>query len=468
MSSHDRHLRVHEVVHRSAAERRRLLAGERAVPAPAGAAAASTATLPFSRHWWITSRTCVASTQPATSTEPSATTCASVPSTGPVVITGEQIRTRRRASRMRFAICAREILAVTGREPGAHARRASADRRSRCASTSPRLPQLLEVERERRRDRLVVRRRRPRSPAASTSRRSSSASRSRRSLLVADDVLVVHQVGDAGDRPSLDGEGRDQQHVGLGRRRHRDRVRVVDVVGEAHAHAARRPRAGSRRRRSRRSPRRARSRTARGRANARAPSMNAATSRAISPGCWPPSVRVRICDALAHRSSASLPASGDHELLPRRRRAPRCGATALAAYLERAGRRADPARRRGAGLPRRARLGHAVHLRAPADRRRARPRRPPRSCTASSPSSARRRASCSGTSSRRTRAPRRSNRAPSRGEVAAGRAFARELARGRRVIAVGRSPPTALGAPYVRHPSHGGARRRSRQALRCC
>ena len=48
---------------------------------------------------------------------------------------------------------------------------------------------------------------------------------------------MVHQVGDAGDRLSLDGEAGDQQHVRLGRRRYRDRVRVVDVVGEAHAHA---------------------------------------------------------------------------------------------------------------------------------------------------------------------------------------------------------------------------------------
>jgi hypothetical protein len=35
--------------------------------------------------------------------------------------------------------------------------------------------------------------------------------------------------------------------------------------------------------------------------------------------------------------------------------------------------------------------------------------------------------------------------------------FVRELARGRRVVAVGRVAHEALGAPYVRHPSHGGA-----------
>jgi uracil-DNA glycosylase len=51
----------------------------------------------------------------------------------------------------------------------------------------------------------------------------------------------------------------------------------------------------------------------------------------------------------------------------------------------------------------------------------------------------------------------RSNRAPTRAEVAAGLTFARELARGRRVVAVGRIANAALGGPYVRHPSHGGA-----------
>ena len=50
----------------------------------------------------------------------------------------------------------------------------------------------------------------------------------------------------------------------------------------------------------------------------------------------------------------------------------------------------------------------------------------------------------------------RSNRRPTRDEVAAGLVFARELARGRTVVAVGRVAARALGAPYVRHPSHGG------------
>jgi uracil-DNA glycosylase len=49
------------------------------------------------------------------------------------------------------------------------------------------------------------------------------------------------------------------------------------------------------------------------------------------------------------------------------------------------------------------------------------------------------------------------NRAPTQAEVAQGRAFADELARGRRLIAVGRVAHAALGGTYVRHPSHGGA-----------
>jgi uracil-DNA glycosylase len=51
----------------------------------------------------------------------------------------------------------------------------------------------------------------------------------------------------------------------------------------------------------------------------------------------------------------------------------------------------------------------------------------------------------------------RSNRRPRAAEVATGLPFALELARGRRVLAVGRLAEAVLGAPYVRHPSHGGA-----------
>jgi uracil-DNA glycosylase len=49
------------------------------------------------------------------------------------------------------------------------------------------------------------------------------------------------------------------------------------------------------------------------------------------------------------------------------------------------------------------------------------------------------------------------NRRPTRAEVAAAAPFLDELTRGRCVIAVGRLAAAALDAPYVRHPSHGGA-----------
>jgi uracil-DNA glycosylase len=50
-----------------------------------------------------------------------------------------------------------------------------------------------------------------------------------------------------------------------------------------------------------------------------------------------------------------------------------------------------------------------------------------------------------------------SNRRPTRSEVAAARPFLAQIAFGRRVLAVGRLAAAATGAPYVRHPSHGGA-----------
>jgi hypothetical protein len=61
----------------------------------------------------------------------------------------------------------------------------------------------------------------------------------------------------------------------------------------------------------------------------------------------------------------------------------------------------------------------------------------------------------------------RSNRAPTRAEAEAGVVFARELARGRTVVRVGRLAHALLGGPYVRHPSHGGAAefRRGLEAL---
>jgi uracil-DNA glycosylase len=50
-----------------------------------------------------------------------------------------------------------------------------------------------------------------------------------------------------------------------------------------------------------------------------------------------------------------------------------------------------------------------------------------------------------------------SNRRPTRAEVRAARPFLDELTRGRVVVAVGRLAAEVLDAPYVRHPSHGGA-----------
>lgn len=51
-----------------------------------------------------------------------------------------------------------------------------------------------------------------------------------------------------------------------------------------------------------------------------------------------------------------------------------------------------------------------------------------------------------------------SNRPPTRAEVAQARPFLDEVVRGCRVVAVGRLAASVLDAPYVRHPSHGGAR----------
>jgi uracil-DNA glycosylase len=50
-----------------------------------------------------------------------------------------------------------------------------------------------------------------------------------------------------------------------------------------------------------------------------------------------------------------------------------------------------------------------------------------------------------------------SNRRPTRAEIEAGLPFLREVAHGRTVIAAGRIAQDVTGAPYVRHPSRGGA-----------
>ena len=52
-----------------------------------------------------------------------------------------------------------------------------------------------------------------------------------------------------------------------------------------------------------------------------------------------------------------------------------------------------------------------------------------------------------------------SNRPPTREEAEGGLPFLEELVRGRRLLAVGRLAEAVTGAPYVRHPSHGGASR---------
>jgi uracil-DNA glycosylase len=51
------------------------------------------------------------------------------------------------------------------------------------------------------------------------------------------------------------------------------------------------------------------------------------------------------------------------------------------------------------------------------------------------------------------------NRRPTQAEIAASHSFVTELARGRRVVPVGRLAHAAFGGAYVRHPAHGGASR---------
>jgi uracil-DNA glycosylase len=51
----------------------------------------------------------------------------------------------------------------------------------------------------------------------------------------------------------------------------------------------------------------------------------------------------------------------------------------------------------------------------------------------------------------------RSNRRPTREEVEAARPFLDRVARGRRVVPIGRLAHAELGGPYIRHPAHGGA-----------
>jgi uracil-DNA glycosylase len=50
-----------------------------------------------------------------------------------------------------------------------------------------------------------------------------------------------------------------------------------------------------------------------------------------------------------------------------------------------------------------------------------------------------------------------SNRRPTSAEVAAAEPFLAEVASERRILAVGRLAAAVTGAPYIRHPAHGGA-----------
>jgi len=50
-----------------------------------------------------------------------------------------------------------------------------------------------------------------------------------------------------------------------------------------------------------------------------------------------------------------------------------------------------------------------------------------------------------------------SNRRPTRDEILASEPFLRQLACGRRILAVGRLAEEVTGGTYIRHPSHGGA-----------
>ena len=255
---------------------------------------------------------------------------------------------------------------------------------------------------------------------------------------------------------AFDGQRRDQLHVGLGRRRHGDRVRVVDVVGEADLHAALAAR------------------------RIASPTISAVSRPRLKSYCARSSVcrraveergdRVRDLrrllaavrqssdlDALVHRPSRRRPHRADHELLPGRGRCRASGATGSRAYLEARADAPHPPRRRGAGLPRRPRLGHPVHVRAAADGRGPgrgdRDDRPPRARRAR----ARGRRAALERRADASRAP-TSNRAPTRREIAAGVVFARRA----RARAAASSPSAASrrrrsAAPYVRHPAHGGA-----------
>ena len=263
------------------------------------------------------------------------------------------MRTRRaRPDRLRDPV--RERLAVAGREPGAHL--ASAERRPasvrpsrsarpRRSSRAPRSPR-----RSARRARATARSR-ARSPAARTSRRSSSSSRSRPASPSRTTYLWCIRSGTPAIARARRAERRDQLAVGLRRRRHRDRVAVVEVVDEADGDAALDRRAD-----------RARSVSARLRPGGSRSARSRVTARRRR--------RTRRSTRAPRRRLAAVSQSADVEhgrlrrqpsLCPHRRdvttstRTLRCGAGGSSRTSSR-GAALDAARRRGGRLPRRPRL----------------------------------------------------------------------------------------------------------------
>ena len=142
----------------------------------------------------------------------------------------------------------------------------------------------------------------------------------------------------------------------------------------------------------------------------------------------------------------------------------------LARYLHERRRTTDPARRRGARLPRRTGLRHPVHVRAPAVGQPARPRRPRRSSIGCWPSSGSRTPSCSGTSSRPIRARRRRTGRRPEPRSSSRLTFLRELADGppRRRDRPARACPARrpVRPPPVARRRRGVSRRARRNAAR--
>ena len=189
---------------------------------------------PFVAHWWKTSSTCVSSITPAMSQRFSFTTSTSVARIGPEVRTGEAIRMRLRGAAEELRHPVGERVPVLRREP-----RSDLDPRVEDHGPglhAPRvldpaaLPQLVQVERER-----VGQRRRAQDPhdhvLLAGPRVVGPVRRARPDVgRVADDELVVHQVGNAGNGARRHRQGRDRLELRLGRRGNGNRPRVVDVV----------------------------------------------------------------------------------------------------------------------------------------------------------------------------------------------------------------------------------------------